>query len=161
MNLAESVRRMLELATQGPVPFDDLAALVAAVYGESIPYGESDIASAVEAEGEGGVVRLVLGAQLARWDADISSPWAAATPRNSVDRRHAVYDLMHLTSGTRSTFDDRMPLYEAQNPTVITAASWVPWYFGERRSDRTFYWDALCGQLREQRRIGALQVEAH
>jgi hypothetical protein len=151
MNLSESVRRMLDLAKQGPQPFASLAALVTAVYGETSPHTEADIVRAIEAEGEGGVVRLTLGAQLARWDADTTSSWSAATPRNSVARRFAIYDLMALSQEARSAFDDKMPRYDAQKPTVITAAGWTPWYVGERRTERTFYWDALgsnrCGGL--------------
>jgi hypothetical protein len=150
MNLSESVRRMLDLAKQGPQPFASLAALVTAVYGETSPHTEADIVRAIEAEGEGGVVRLTLGAQLARWDADTTSSWSAATPRNSVARRFAIYDLMALSQEARSAFDDKMPRYDAQKPTVITAAGWTPWYVGERRTERTFYWDALGRQLRDQ-----------
>ena len=70
MNLAEFVRRMLDLAKRGPQPFDALATLVNAVYGEAVDAGENEIARSVSEEGESGPVRLALGGQLARWDAE-------------------------------------------------------------------------------------------
>ena len=132
MNLAESVRRMLELAKQGPQPFEVLATLVNAVYGEAVAAGESDIARSVSEEGEGGTVRLALGGQLARWDAETNAAWIATTPRNSAERRNLIYELMKLSPNTRSVFDDRIPRYDAEPPTVIQAANWIP---GTSRND--------------------------
>lgn len=148
MNLPEAVRRMFDAAKTGPQPFSRLAEKAAILYDEAVPFSEDDVVRAVVQEGEGGAVRLAVGQQLARWDAEADASWAQPTPRNSAERRQAIYELMGLSPATREVLDDKVPFFDIQRPTIVTAANWTPWYVGDRRTARTFYWDALEAQLR-------------
>jgi hypothetical protein len=141
---------MLELAKQGPQPLNILAELATLVYGEPITVTEAEILRAVRIEGEGGDIRRVLGAQLARWDFDDGSSWADGTIRSSPARRTRIYDLMQFDQLARQLLDDRLPFFIVNPPTVIQAQRWDPWYTPARRAAQSFYWDALCGQLRTQ-----------
>jgi hypothetical protein len=147
MQLVEAVGRMLDLAKKGPQPFGLLADRVALIYEEPVTFTEADVMQAIRTEGEGGDVRRVLGAQLARWDFDDNPSWAAGTNRSSPARRRRIYDLMQLDENARDLLDDRLPHFVIDSPTVIDARRWQPWYTPARKAGRTFYWDALCRHL--------------
>jgi len=149
MSLAETVLRAFELARQGPEPFARLLEKVKIIDGSAEAFTFEDVVAAIATEGEGGVVRSALRRSLARWDNEDDPPWGRATPRGTLERRQLVYDGLGLEPNARRIISDRLPVCRVDRPVVIKAKQWEPWYGRDRKIGRTFYWDALCRQLRE------------
>lgn len=148
MSLAETVQRAFDLARRGPEPFPRLLEKVVVVYGSAPDINFDEVLHAVSSEHEAGAVRTVLRSTLARWDHEDAPDWAAWTPRGTTERRNRIYDLLDIDEGPRSLLSDRLPFVAYERPVVIARQQWDPWYDAERKVGHTFYWDALCRQLR-------------
>ncbi len=149
MSLAETVQRAFELARQGPEPFARLLAKVELIDGSVETWSFEDVVAAIAAEGEGGTVRSALRRPLAHWDNEEAPPWARGTLRGTLERRELVYDGLGLGLDARAIVSDRLPVCRIDRPVVIKAKRWEPWYGNDRKVGRTFYWEALCNQLRK------------
>jgi hypothetical protein len=149
-SLAETVQRAFELAKQGPEPFARLLEKVELIHGSAEKCSFGDVVSAIASEGEGGAVRSALRRPLAQWDNEDDPLWGHGTSRGTPERRDLVYDGLDLAPNARAIISDRLPVCRVDRPVVIKAKRWEPWYGHERKVGRTFYWDALCGHLRQQ-----------
>lgn len=93
--------------------------------------------------------RLRFSAMLRTWDNLKGADWAAATPRNSAERRARIHELLSSDSRLAERIDALLPYYHLDDPLII-ADRHEDWY--EPQSGvRDYYWRTYARYLQERR----------
>ena len=83
------------------------------------------------------------------WDREAQPRWSTETAARTVERRTAAYNRLGIGNDLRKALDELVPVAVVPGPVVIARES-TPWYTPERMAQRTFYWRAYEGKLRDK-----------
>jgi hypothetical protein len=139
------------LNLMGPTPADLGTALAAAalVKSSGTSFDAAALLARLVASDPNDSARLVTHRKLLEWDHADSAAWAAESVPNTAQRRADIYTRLALTEPFRQFCDSRFPVSVNSDPLVVIARDFQPWYTGEARSVRTFFWDAYEHYLRD------------
>lgn len=87
---------------------------------------------------------------LIAWDYELSAKWVGSTIRNTAERRQRIYDLLELEADHRQLLDNKLP-FAPQDPVIIIAKEFTPWYSDTRRLAHNFYWSKYKQYLADVR----------
>ncbi|MCX6021977.1 MAG: Z1 domain-containing protein [Chloroflexi bacterium] len=143
---AVMLRDIFKIALLGPQPFVEMCFNAKIIYKRTFDLTIETLLQEIVAEGDGGPVRTEMRTQLAHWDFEEHPVWAQDSPRNSQQRRNAIYDLLVVDPHSRVLLDTYLPFLQIDSPIVIAAKRWNPWYHPEARPTG-FYWPAFVQYL--------------
>ena len=97
-------------------------------------------------------IRMRFSLQFAKWDSEEPPPpWTPTSKPRTTERRRSVYDLLDIAGDIREVFDTLFPIKRDPRHVVI-ADDFHPWYVGDRRHERAFYWPAYQQHLLDSRK---------
>lgn len=95
---------------------------------------------------------------LVAWDFQLEGEWTGDTVRNTLERRHLIYDKLGLDNRFRRLLDETLP-FAPQDPVIVVAREFTPWYDAERRLAHNFYWSKYKEYLTAVRGFAPENVE--
>ena len=93
--------------------------------------------------------RLRFSNLIREWDNSKQPEWGASTPRNTADRRSAIYQLLHLSDVLKKQIDTLIPFFSIDEPLII-AESHTDWY-DPKSGIRDYYWQTYKKYLKNIR----------
>lgn len=155
MNISDVIKNTLSGMASGPKNFTRALNY----HSDDYPAIETMFMEHIKSAASSDLVFNLLNQKLSSWDYEATADWISDTQKNTIARRHKIYELLKIDSILQSILDIKLPPNLDYEMPIVIARKHEPWYDLDRQTKRSFYREAYSRYLRENKGWNESQIQ--
>lgn len=155
MNIIEVVKNTLSGMASGPKNLNRALAH----HSDEYPAIDQVFMEHIKSAASSDFIFNLLNQKLSSWDYEAVADWVADTPKNTIARRHKIYELLKIDVALQSILDAKLPPNLDYEMPIVIARKHERWYDSDRQAGRSFYREAYSQYLRKNKGWNENQIQ--